>query len=312
MAKVDMKQVKELRDRTQAGLSDCKGALEEAGGDMEKAVEIILKKGLAKSAKRAGAIAAEGAVATRVSDDGKAAVIVEVNIQTDFAARNEDFLKFVDQVLGVAAEAKEGDDLGAKPAPEGDGTLEDVRKGLVARLGENINIRRWDRVTQDGPGKVQAYVHMGGKMGTVVALSASSDEVARKADFEKFAEEIAMQIVATAPLCVTASQIPEDEKKKQRDIFAAQLEEEGKVPEDKWPKVIDGKIAKWTKEVCLLDQPSVVETKKTVDQVREAVSKAVGGDVQIVSFVRYERGEGIEKKEDDFAAEAQKMSRGGE
>src|SRR5688572_27986849 len=152
MAQVSMQQVKELRDRTQAGLNDCKSALAETNGDMEAAVEVILKKDLAKSAKRAGAVATEGVIAARVAEGGKSGVLVEVNIQTDFAARNEDFLKFVDDVITVALSSKNGDDLGSKPAPGGGGTLEERRQALVGRLGENITIRRFSRLDVNEPG----------------------------------------------------------------------------------------------------------------------------------------------------------------
>src|SRR5690349_7861748 len=145
MTQPSMQQVKELRDRTQAGLNDCRSALVEAGGDMEKAVEAILKKGLAKSAKRAGAVASEGVVVARVSGDGHTGVIAEVNIQTDFAARNEDFLAFANKVAEAALLAKPGTDLGAQPFPGGSGTLEETRAALVGKLGENITIRRWER-----------------------------------------------------------------------------------------------------------------------------------------------------------------------
>src|SRR5690606_6778586 len=161
---VSMQLVKELRDRTQAGLSDCKSALAEAEGDMEKAVEIILKKGLAKSAKRAGAVAAEGVVAARVAADGLSGVVVEVNIQTDFAARNKDYLAFVDKVVGVASGADQGADLMSLPDPDGEGSMEDVRQRLVARLGENIQVRRWSKLSVPA-GKVHSYVHMGGSHG---------------------------------------------------------------------------------------------------------------------------------------------------
>src|SRR5262245_16260925 len=171
MSQVSMQQVKELRDRTQAGLNDCKSALVEASGDMEKAVEIILKKGLAKSAKRAGAVASEGEVATRIAADGRSGVLVEVNIQTDFAARNEDFRKFVQAVLDAAVKAKDGADLGAEPYPGGAGTVDENRKALVGKLGENITIRRWGRLGTDGPGMVHSYVHLGGKIGVLLTVA---------------------------------------------------------------------------------------------------------------------------------------------
>jgi elongation factor Ts len=312
MSNVDMKQVKELRDRTQAGLNDCRAALVEASGDMEKAVEVILKKGLAKSAKRAGAIATEGVVAAAVSADGKLGVLVEVNIQTDFAARNADFLKFVDGVVQAAFKAKTGSDLGAEAFPGGSASVEDTRQALVGKLGENIAVRRWDRVALDGPGKVHSYVHLGGKVGVLLGVRAGSDAAAKSPAFEKFADDTSMQAAAMSPQYLAASEVPDEAKKQQAAIFEAQLGEDPKAPpKDKWPKVIEGKLAKWLKEVCLLEQMSVLETDKTVEQIRAALAKELGADVVLARFVRFERGEGVEKPVGaDFAAEVAKMAGG--
>jgi elongation factor Ts len=308
MTQVNMQQVKELRDRTQAGLNDCRSALMEAAGDMEKAVEVILKKGLAKSAKRAGAVASEGLVATGVAADGKSGVIVEVNIQTDFAARNEEFKKFADQVVVAALKAKAGADLGAEPFPGGGGTIDEVRQALVGKLGENITVRRWEKLTVEGPGKVGSYVHMGGKIAVLLAIRTGNDAAVKNASFDKFVDDTAMQVAAMAPLYVDGSQVPEDAKKKQAEIFEAQLAEEGK-PEKARPKIIEGKIAKWLKEVCLIEQQSVLDSEKTVEQIQAALGKEIGADVSLVRFVRFERGEGIEKPVgDDFAAEVAKMA----
>ena len=307
MAQVSMQQVKELRERTQAGLSDCKSALQEADGDMEKAVEVILKKGLAKSAKRAGKVASEGLVSAQVASDGKSAVIVEVNIQTDFAARNPDFVAFVGKVLEAASGAKDGADLGAEPFPGGSDSVEETRKALVGKLGENITVRRWQRLAVEGPGKVISYVHMGGKVGVLLAVAT---EAADKAEVAEFADNTAMQAAAMAPLYLDKASVPEADKAKQGEIFQAQLAEEGK-PEKAWPKIIEGKLAKWLKETCLIEQQSVIESEKTVDQIRAEVAKAVGADVRVTGFVRYERGEGIEKPpSEDFADEVAKMAKG--
>jgi elongation factor Ts len=306
MTQVNMGQVKELRDRTQAGLNDCRAALVEAAGDMEAAVGIILKKGLAKSAKRAGALASEGIVAAAVAPDGKSGVIVEVNIQTDFAARNEEFLAFVAEVVQVASQAPQGADLGAQPAKSGQGTLEDRRAALVGKLGENINVRRWDRLDVKEAGLVHSYVHMGGKIGVLLAVETSKP--AQSPVLSKFVDETAMQVAAMAPQFVNAAIVPEAEKNKQRLLFDAQLQEEGK-PEAARPKIIEGKLAKWLKEITLLDQPSVLDGDKTVEQVRAAAEKELGGALQIKSFVRYERGEGLAAAQGpDFADEARRMA----
>lgn len=302
---VKMQQVKELRDRTQAGLNDCKNALNEADGDIEKAVELILKKGLAKSAKRAGAVTAEGLVASRANAAGTSGVLVEVNIQTDFAARNAEFVAFVEKIAEAASDADQGQELTGLPMPGGESSIEDARAALVGRLGENITVRRWKRLSVDS-GLVHAYIHMGGKIGALLSLKAEPG-AATKEGFKKFADDTAMQIAAMAPLYLTTSEVPDGDKDKQREIYDAQLRDEGK-PDAVRPKIIEGKLAKWMKEVCLLEQPSVIDSDKTIKQQLADLSKAVGSSVELVAFVRYQCGEGIEKKQDDFAAEAQRMA----
>lgn len=299
---VNMQLVKELRDRTQAGLNDCKSALAEAEGDMEKAVEIILKKGLAKSAKRAGAVATEGVVTAKVAADGRSGVIVEVNIQTDFAARNPDFLAFVDAVLTVAEQTPSGADILAAAFPGG-GTVEDARAALVGRLGENITVRRFGKLSVES-GLVHSYIHMGGKVGALLAIEAKGASEGLSA----FADNTAMHIAAMSPRYLSDAEVSADDKAKQIEIYGAQLRDEGK-PEAAWPKIIEGKVQKWMKEICLLDQFSVLDSEKTIRQIQDETSKQLGG-VKLTGFLRYERGEGIEKKQDDFAAEAQRMAQG--
>lgn len=307
MTQINMQQVKELRDRTQAGLNDCRAALIEAAGDMDKAVDIILKKGLAKSAKRAGAVATEGEVSSAVASDRKSGVLVEVNIQTDFAARNQDFKDFVKNVVAVATKTPAEADLAAQPYPAGGGTVEEVRQALVGKLGENITVRRWAKLTESS-GLVHSYVHMGGKIGVLIAVKLGDLAKATDAALLKFVDDTAMQVAAMSPLYLAASEIDQSDRAKQTEIYEAQLAEEGK-PAAAWPKIIDGKLAKWAKEVCLLEQLSVLETDKSIDQIRGEVAKAIGCELSIKSFVRYQLGEGIEKKKsDDFATEVMKMS----
>jgi len=311
MAQVSMQLVKELRDRTQAGLNDCKAALVEAEGHLEKAVEVILKKGLVKSAKRAGAVASEGLVITSVSADGKLGAIAEVNIQTDFAARNAEFIAFAEKVVSAALKAKPGADLGAEPFPGGAGTIEENRAALVGKLGENITVRRWERLSIDGAGRVHSYVHMGGKVGVLLAVRTGTDAAAKSPAFEKFVDDSAMQIAAMAPQFLNVSEMPSDARAQQAAIFDAQLIDEGK-PDAARPKIIEGKLAKWAKDVCLLEQQSVIDTEKTVEGLRAALAKEVGADVTLSRFVRFERGEGIEKPTTpDFASEVAKMAGGG-
>jgi elongation factor Ts len=310
MADITAQLVKELRERTQAGMADCKSALVEASGDMEKAVEVILKKGLAKSAKRAGAIATEGEVRALVAPNQKSGVLVEVNIQTDFAARNERFKNFVENVTRAAASANEGDNLEKLTYPGSQKTIGDVLGELIAHIGEKVTVRRFAKLDLGSPaGAIHSYVHLGGKIGVLLEVSAPSPEVATHPEFVKFADEAAMQIAAMNPTFVGRKDVPASTIDKQREIYAAQLRDEPKPkPEAARPKIIEGKVAKWLTEICLLEQESVIVSGSTVDQVRAEAAKKAGGDIAVKRFVRFDRGEGIEKPPEDFAAEVAKMA----
>jgi elongation factor Ts len=305
MAEITASMVKELRERTQAGMSDCKGALVEASGDMEKAVEIILKKGIVKAAARAGRVAAEGEVATWVASDGKRGVIVEVNSQTDFVSRGDDFKSFVKSVLGLASKAPAGADLGAMKYPGGDKTVEQVRAELVAKTGENCVVRRWGALeAKEAGGIVHAYVHAGGKLAVLVHAEGPD---AKNADFGHFVDNVAMQVAAMNPMVVRRDQIAEPQIAKQNEIFEAQLKEEGKPPQA-WPKILEGKVAKWFTEVTLLGQDNVWDPPAgTIDKLRQELGKKLGGEVKIHSFLRYALGEGIDRPvQEDLAAEVAK------
>jgi elongation factor Ts len=311
MAAVTPQAIKELRERTQAGMSDCKGALVEADGNMEKAVEIILKKGLAKSAKRAGAVASEGEVRAAVSANKQQATMIEVNIQTDFAARSDNFRAFVGDVMQLAVSADKLEDL--TKAPLAGKTVAEVAAELTGKIGEKVDVRRWDRVTVSAgkQGLAHAYVHLGGKIGVILALETESDAAAKHAEVAKFADDTAMQIAAMNPLYLRRTDVEADIIDKQKDIFTAQLREDPKPkPEASWPKIIEGKVNKWFSEVVLLEQESVVVPGQTISKLLEGVSKAAGSPVTLTRFVRFERGEGLTKKEDDFAAEVAKMAGG--
>jgi elongation factor Ts len=300
--------VKELRERTQAGMADCKNALVEAGGEMEKAVEVILKKGIVKAAARAGRIATEGEVRTLVSSSARHGVIVEVNCQTDFVSRGDEFKGFVTKVAEVAAEAPKGADLGAQKFPGGDRTVDAVRQELVAKTGENMVIRRWQRLDAKGPhALVHAYVHMGGKLAVLLSVEAPNEAALQRGPLLQFVDNCAMQIAAMSPIVVSKGEVDPALIAKQREIFVAQLKEEGK-PEQAWPKILDGKIAKWFTEITLLGQENVWDPGKgTIDQLRTELAKEVGGELKLHGFVRMSLGEGIEKKSDDLAAEVAKM-----
>jgi elongation factor Ts len=304
MAEITAAMVKELRERTQAGMADCKNALVEAAGHMEKAVEVILKKGLVKAASRAGRIAAEGEVATSIAADGKHGVIVEINSQTDFVSRGDDFKGFVKTVLAVAAKAPKGADLGAQKAPGSDQTVDQVRAALVAKTGENMVVRRWARLdAAEANGFVHAYVHAGGKLAVLIHAEGPDP---KNAELKAFVDNAAMQVAAMNPLVVDKANVSKAQIDKQREIFEAQLKEEKK-PEQAWPKIIDGKVAKWFTEVTLLGQDNVWDPPAgTIEKIRAELSKKLGGEVKIHSFVRFELGEGIEKKVENLAAEVAK------
>jgi elongation factor Ts len=300
--------VKELRERTQAGMADCKNALVEAGGEMEKAVEVILKKGIVKAAARAGRIATEGEVRTFVASNARHGVIVEVNCQTDFVSRGDAFKDFVTKVVEVAATAPKGADLGAQKFPGTDRTVDTVRQELVAKTGENMVVRRWERLDATGPhALVHAYVHMGGKLAVLLSVEAPNALTLNASPFLQFVDNCAMQIAAMNPIVVHKDHIDPAQVAKQREIFAAQLKEEKK-PEQAWPKIIEGKVAKWFTEVTLHGQENVWDPGKgTIDKLRQELAKEVGGEVKIHGFVRMALGEGIEKKSDDLAAEVAKL-----
>jgi translation elongation factor Ts len=219
-------------------MADCKNALVEADGDPEKAVEIILKKGLAKSAKRAGAVASEGEVRAYVAADAKSGVLVEVNIQTDFAARNDKFKTFVGDCIKVAAGAKEGAKLEDMPYPGASKTVGEVMNELIAQIGEKISIRRFARLDLSAPaGAIHSYVHLGGKIGVLLETAANSADTANRPEFKKFIDDAAMQVAAMNPLYLTRNEVPKTAIDKQREIYAAQLREEAKPkPEAAWPK----------------------------------------------------------------------------
>ena len=302
MASVSIQQIKELRERTSAGMSDCKKALQEAEGDLDKAVELILKKGKAKSAKRAGKVAAEGTVRTDVFDDGRAGVIAEVNIETDFSARNDKFAAFVDKAM-AAAKAADGTTPFAEVVLDGK-SLSEHANDLTAVIGEKITMRRYAKV-DIGDGKhgfCHSYVHMGGKIGVIVAIEGETTEAVSHEATTTFADETAMQIAAMNPLVLRREQLDEEMVAKQREIYEAQLREDPKPkPEQVWPKIIEGKVNAWYKEVVLLDQISA-QHKKPIDELRQEAGKAAGAGIAITHYVRFELGEGIEKKQDDLAS----------
>lgn len=283
MANITASMVKELRERTGLGMMDCKKALAEADGDMEKAIEDLRKASGLKAAKKASRVAAEGVVMTKIADDGNYGVLIEVNSETDFVARDENFLNFAEQVLDVAFNNKSAD-----VASLLEGGLEDTRQALVQKIGENINLRRVERVEFEdaNAGIVESYIH-NNKIGVLVAITGGEESLAR---------DIAMHIAAVNPMVMRAEDVPEEVLAKESEIYSAQAKESGK-PEEIVKKMIEGRLRKFIAEVSLTEQPFV----KDPDNKVGGLLKEAGAD--IVQFVRFEVGEGIEKEEEDFAAE---------
>jgi elongation factor Ts len=303
MASVSIQAIKELRERTQAGMGDCKKALVEAEGNMEKAVEVILKKGKAKSAKRAGRVAAEGEVRTEVFNNGAAAAIVEVNIETDFSARNDKFKNFVGKALSAAKIAPEGTVL-AEADYEGK-SLAQHASDLTAVVGEKITLRRYARLAlpEGTSGFCHSYVHMGGKIGVLLLLEAENQAVAAHAAVKSFADDTAMQIAAMNPRALQRDEVDAAELSKQTEIFEAQLRDDPKPkPEKVWPRIIEGKVNAWFSEIVLLEQESAQHRKQSIGALCKAAGKEAGGALSVNGFVRFELGEGIEKKTDDLRA----------
>ena len=283
--------VKELRERTGAGMMECKKALTEAGGDMEAAIEHMRKSGAAKAVKKAGRIAAEGQIVIASSADASRAAIVEVNCETDFVAKDENFKKFAvaaaEQVLAHAPA-----DVEALGQLSVDGkSLEEARQDLVAKIGENVQVRRFEIVSAEG-GKVAAYLH-GTRIGVVVAMTGGSEELAK---------DVAMHVAASRPVCVNESEVPAELLEKEREIFSAQAQESGK-PADIIEKMVQGRIKKYLAEITLVGQPFVKDPDTTVGKLLSAAG------AQVVRFVRYEVGEGIEKKQENFAEEVMAQAR---
>ena len=297
-------QVKELREISGAGMMDCKKALGETDGDMDKAVEWLRENGLAKAAKKSGRIAAEGMVAINVAEDGKSASIVEVNSETDFVAKNEKFQSYVAEVAAQALEtsAADLDAFLAEPwKADTSVTVDEKLKAMIAVIGENMNIRRFEKVTTDG--LLVSYIHAGGKIGVIVEAQTDSSSDAVK----ECLKNVAMQVAALNPKYVSSDDVDAEYKEHEKEILLAQAKNDPKnanKPDNIIEKMITGRLNKELKEVCLLEQEYVkAENKENVGKYVESVAKAEGCALKVTNFVRFETGDGLEKKEEDFAAE---------
>ena len=286
MAEITASQVKELRERTGAGMMECKKALVENNGDVEVSAEWLRKQGLAKADKKASRIAAEGRIVA-AQGDGKA-VLVEINSETDFVAKDENFIGFTDAVGQAALAASDVEALKATKLASGE-TVEETRAVLIAKVGENVQVRRMARI--DSANTLSAYVH-GGRIGVLVELKGGNEDLARG---------LAMHVAAMNPPYISPAHVPADFVAKEKEIAMAQVKDTGK-PAEILEKMVSGKVAKTVNEICLTGQPYVLDTNQTVEQAL----KAAGAEV--VNFVRLAVGEGIEKQADDFHAEVMKQA----
>jgi len=287
--------VKDLRDKTGAGMMDAKKALDENGGDMEKAIDWLRQKGMAKAAKKSGRAAAEGIV--MAVTDGKTGVMVEVNTETDFAARNEQFSSFVKSVAELALKAKAGDVDAIGALDFGNGkTVSEQLTEMIATVGENMQLRRAAKL-ESVSGNVGAYVHMGGKIGVLVSVEG--------ADVGEVARQVAMHVAASNPASLDRDSIDQDALSREKAIYEAQAAESGK-PAAVVEKIVDGRVNKYLEEVCLVEQPFVMDPDRKVGKV---VSDAKAG-AKVSGYVRFALGEGVEKAEDNFAEEVRKAAAG--
>jgi len=303
MANITASMVADLRAKTGAGMMDCKKALAETDGDMEQAIDLLRKKGLAAAAKKAGRVAAEGLVA--VAGQGSCCAVVEVNSETDFVAKNEAFQGLVNGVAQVVLEKNPADlnALLALPFPGTGRTVGEEQTHQVATIGENINVRRFARLSVPA-GVVASYVHGAGKIGVLVALETAKadDRVAA------LARQLAMHVAAANPQYLERSQVPADVLEREKDIYRAKAKESGK-PDNIIEKILDGQVNKFYGEICLIEQAYVIDPDQKVAKVVEALGKELGAAIKLSGFVRFQLGEGIEKKEDDFAAEVAAMTK---
>lgn len=299
MANVTAQDVKELRDMTGCGMMDCKRALVEADGNRDEAVKILREKGLAKAAKKAGRIAAEGVVKTKIKDN--TGIIVEINCETDFCAKSDKFLELVEVIADTILDNDVADPE-ALMNVTASGTSETVTEYLtnkIATIGENIKIRRFAKMD----GVLTGYMHDGGRIGTLLKISTDK---ADNADVISCAKSVAQQITAMNPQYIKKSDIPADVIANEKEVQQKLVEQEGK-PANVAEKIVEGRLRKFYEEVCLLDQKFFKDDSMSIEKYLQSVAKAQGTSISVENFVRYERGEGIEKKADNFAEEVASM-----
>ncbi len=301
MAAFTAQDVKTLREKTGCGMMDCKKALTNADGDLDKAIDFLREQGLAKAAKKASRIAAEGVAYATTNADASVGVVIEVNAETDFVAKNDSFMDFVKACAQTVIEQNPADvdELLTLKAAGSEQTVAELLQEKIQTIGENIKIRRFERME----GACVAYVHAGGKIGVLVNFTT---DIAVNDEFIAYGKDVAMQIAALNTPYLTEADVPAEVIEHEKEVMRQQVINEGK-PEAIADKIVMGKIGKFYKENCLVDQEFVKDNEQTIKQYTNNTAKALGGSIEIAKFVRFEKGEGIEKRQDDFAAEVASM-----
>ena len=305
MAQITATMVRDLREKTGAGMMDCKKALNENEGDMDASVKFLREKGLAAAAKKAGRVAAEGL--TRIHTVGNTAALVEVNCETDFVAKTEDFQNLVADIAVQVATSKASDieTLLAQPHHGGTGTVNDLITAKISTIGENLTIRRFSLF--EGGNAFGSYLHMGGNIGVLVELGLSDSIDAENESIKILAKDLAMQVAASQPQFVAREEADAKSIEEERSIYRQQGLDSGK-PENIIEKIVDGRINKWFGEVCLTEQVWIKDTDVKINKLLAKISQELGGDITINRFARFKVGEGIEKRQDDLGAEVAKMT----
>ena len=282
--------VKELRERTGVAMMECKKALTETEGDMDAAIKILRERSGAKAEKKASREANEGVVAAKIDESGKTGILVEVNCETDFVAKNENFQAFVSEIADAVLTSGATDLDAALASSKGEGSLEEFVKGKVLEMGENLKVRRFERLTLDGEGAVASYIHLGGKVGVLIKVGAGKAETTSANSFKDLVKDLTLHIAATSPAGLSREDIPAELVESEKDIFRKQMEGQGK-PADILDKIIEGKLGKFYSERCLLEQGFVKDPDTTIKDLLAAKGKELDDTITVCSFIRFGLGE---------------------
>ncbi|MBV62949.1 MAG: translation elongation factor Ts [Rickettsiales bacterium] len=290
MAEITASLVKELRDKTNAGMMECKNALKETGGDVDAAIKFLRERGAIKAAKKADREAKEGIVAAKIDVEAKSGVLIEVNCETDFVAKNDNFKDFVSELTDAVAGSDATDIDAANAVSKGEANIDEFVKAKVIELGENLQFRRMVRYDVEGSGVVASYIHLGGKVGVLVEVNCTKDETAASEDFRELVKDLTLHIAAASPAGIGREEISDDLVDAEKDLFRKQMEDSGKPPEI-MEKIIEGKLGKFYSTVCLLEQGFIKDPDNTISDLLSAKGKVLDDEISIRRFIRYGVGE---------------------